>query len=131
VDASALIALADRSDTLHETARRYDRGAGRKAQLFTSLFVLDEVATRLRAAAGAAVAVRAVSAVLESPRFGVLEVDRALFLEALHLLAHYGEHRLSLTDCTSFLVMRRLALTDAFTFDADFARAGFAVHPGR
>ena len=129
LDASALIALADRSDRWHAAAKRFLHDAGQRSRLYTSFFVLDETATRLRSAAGAAAAARAVGAVLASRRCEVLEIDRALVLEALTMLGELHEHRLSLTDCTSFLLMRRLALSDAFTFDAGFVRLGFRMHP--
>jgi predicted nucleic acid-binding protein len=37
---------------------------------------------------------------------------------------------ISFTDATSFAVMETHGLEDAFTFDRDFARVGFTVHPG-
>ena len=36
---------------------------------------------------------------------------------------------LSLVDCVSFEVMRRLAIPTAFAFDRDFERAGFRTLP--
>jgi len=41
----------------------------------------------------------------------------------------YEEQLLSFTDCTSFALMRQRQLLEAFTFDADFHRAGFVVRP--
>lgn len=44
----------------------------------------------------------------------------------------FRKHRglvLSFTDCTSFVVMRHFGITEAFTFDDDFRRAGFTVLP--
>ena len=35
----------------------------------------------------------------------------------------------SYTDCTSFVVMRRLGLHTAIALDADFQREGFALLP--
>jgi predicted nucleic acid-binding protein len=41
------------------------------------------------------------------------------------------ERRLSYTDCTSFVVARRLGLEDVLTLDDDFRIEGFRVTPGR
>ena len=35
----------------------------------------------------------------------------------------------SFTDCTSFVLMRRLAIEEVATLDADFTREGFRVCP--
>lgn len=40
-----------------------------------------------------------------------------------------GRRSLSLVDCVSFEVMRRLAISTAFAFDRDFARVGFQTIP--
>lgn len=50
--------------------------------------------------------------------------------EAVELLARRGKRGLSLVDCTSFVVMRRLGVERAFAFDADFLREGFTLYGG-
>ena len=50
---------------------------------------------------------------------------------AWELFAERGDKPYSVTDCTSFVLMRRLGLATAATLDADFRREGFAVVPGR
>jgi predicted nucleic acid-binding protein len=42
-------------------------------------------------------------------------------------LRHYQDKPWSFTDAVSFEVMRRHRLREAFAFDVDFARAGFAL----
>ena len=50
------------------------------------------------------------------------EAAWALFLER-------PDKSYSFTDCTSFVLMRRLGLQQALTFDRDFRREGFDVLP--
>ncbi|WP_295431562.1 hypothetical protein [uncultured Thiodictyon sp.] len=45
------------------------------------------------------------------------------------MLRNTSRRRLSLVDCSSFQVMRRLAVSEAFTFDKHFSGQGFRV-PG-
>jgi len=52
-------------------------------------------------------------------------VDKALHVEALELLTKRGDKTYSLCDAVSFLVMRKLGLTDALTTDGHFKQEGF------
>jgi len=56
----------------------------------------------------------------------IKENDHKAGVDAL-LAAH--RKKLSLVDCISFHVMRRLDIDTAFTFDGDFEDQGFAVLP--
>ncbi len=62
------------------------------------------------------------------PLVEVIWVGQELHLEARRALLA-SSRGLSLVDWTSFLVMGRLGITRAFTFDADFAAQGFEVIP--
>jgi predicted nucleic acid-binding protein len=42
----------------------------------------------------------------------------------------HADHAYSFTDCSSFVVMRELRLTDALTTDRHFRQAGFQVLVG-
>jgi predicted nucleic acid-binding protein len=56
----------------------------------------------------------------------VVWVDENLARDATERwLRRYRDQPFSLTDATSFEVMRREGLREAFTFDQDFERAGF------
>ncbi len=48
--------------------------------------------------------------------------------EAVELLARRGKRGLSLVDCASFVVMRRLGVEEALAFDPDFPREGFTLY---
>jgi predicted nucleic acid-binding protein len=48
---------------------------------------------------------------------------------AIILLESHAAQRVSFCDCVSFVIMRRLQLTEVFGFDGHFATAGFNVRP--
>ena len=47
------------------------------------------------------------------------------------MLGQRGRRGLSLVDCMSFIVMRKLEVRQAFAFDADFEREGFEMYSPR
>ena len=59
----------------------------------------------------------------------IIWVDEALHVAAREALLGAGRRTVSLGDWTSFLVMRRRGIRQAFTFDPDFGTGGFEVVP--
>ncbi len=87
------------------------------------------MATRVRARAGAGQAVAVARGLLDSRRYELLFVDAELVDEALERMDRFADKRLSLTDCSSFALMDRLALRTAFAFDTDFRNCGYQMLP--
>jgi predicted nucleic acid-binding protein len=52
-------------------------------------------------------------------------IDESLHAMAMNVLLASKRTKLSLVDCTSFLVMRHLDLSTAFAFDRHFDEEGF------
>jgi predicted nucleic acid-binding protein len=131
VDAAAWVALADSSDRLHPPARDYWNAATAAGQRFlTTDYVLDETYTLLRRRPrGLGMAVAIHDTVDTSALIELVAVDEALRREAWDTFTGYRDKVLSFTDCTSFALMHRRGLQRAFTFDADFQRAGYLVVP--
>jgi uncharacterized protein len=129
VDAWAWIALAAVRDQGHPAAvavSRRLRSEGRR--LITSNFVVGESLTRLRLDAGLPAALvpwDALAALVLAGELDVVVVDEGLFAEALDWFRRFDDQLFSLTDCTSFAIMNRLGLSEAFTADRHFASAGF------
>ena len=128
VDTSAILALILRDDRNHTRAAKFLRSHPQVRFVWTEL-ILAEVATRLRAHAGAERAVAVVRELLRSRRYELLLADTEILEAALEQLARFHDHRLSLTDCASFEVIRRLKLDGAFAFDLDFVACGFQMLP--
>lgn len=61
----------------------------------------------------------------------IFYLTRAQQREAWAFFQQYDDKTFSFTDCTSFVLMRRLGLTHVFTFDADFERTGLFVRVPR
>jgi predicted nucleic acid-binding protein len=133
VDTSALVALTDKRDRNHGAARRCFRGLARSRRpLVTSTYVADELITLVRMRLGHPVALVAGAALLESKWCQLVDIDEPLRSRAWELFAEYSDQTFSLTDCTSFALMKSMGLEEAFTFDRrDFGAAGFSVIPVR
>lgn len=56
--------------------------------------------------------------------------DRELLRAALAMMGKFADKRLSMADCLSFVLIERLALDGALTFDGDFAACRFEGYPG-
>jgi uncharacterized protein len=59
----------------------------------------------------------------------LVHVDESLFLDGWSYFQRREDKDYSLTDCISFIVMQRFAITTAFAFDRHFAQAGFVIEP--
>jgi predicted nucleic acid-binding protein len=129
VDTGALLALAVRKDRHHAAAVTFLSRNPQVRFVLTDL-VLAELATRLRARAGAARAVASVRDLLNSRRYEVVFADRAVLGAALEKMEQFADKALSLPDCASFAVMDQLGLSTAFAFDRDFRHCGYRMVPG-
>lgn len=130
VDTSFWIALFDRSDAAHDDVTAFwQELAGRPVRLTTSDYVLDEAYTFLRRHVGLQAAVDLHDAIQASRLIQVAEVRAPIRAAAWDTLVKYQDKVLSFTDCTSFVLMWRMGLTEALTLDADFAQVGFVQAP--
>jgi uncharacterized protein len=133
VDTGGWIAVAVTSDSLHELALNYYLNLiAKRVRLFTSNYILDEAITRIRYDFGHAQACRFCELYEEAEQqqlITTLWVDAPVAKEALETFRKYSDQRFSFTDCTSFPLMQRHALKEAFTFDSHFETLGFLRQP--
>jgi len=129
-DTGAWCALYDRSDVHHVRASTFLRELKeQKVRLITSDYVIDEALTLLRFRAGHREAVEFGKWVLQSPLVKVVRVDENIWRAAWEIFAKYADKAFSFTDCTSFAIMLRLGITNAFAFDHNFEQMGFILLP--
>jgi hypothetical protein len=128
VDTGAFLARHLVRDEHHHDAARGWRGI-REERPLTSNLVLAEAFTLLARWAGGAFAAQRAAAILRSERMEILRPGLADELEAVPLLEKYADQKVSFTDCVSFVLMRKLGIDRAFSFDRHFLAAGFRLWP--
>lgn len=123
VDTSFWVALHQARDAHFPEARVlwYDHDQ----TLITSTLALGETWTFLRRRAGHHIARTFIDLAEQSPRLTIHRVDEATEREAWAWLRRHDERVYSFVDATSFAVMRRVRVFEAFAFDGDFSAAGF------
>lgn len=125
VDTSGILALLSPSDRNHQAAwSLWEELISGDEALGTSSFVLVEAHALLQARFG----LEAVRTMHEEllPLMEVYWVDSAMFAEASSALLVADRRHLSLVDCVSFVLMRRLGLRRAFAWDKHFEEQGFS-----
>jgi predicted nucleic acid-binding protein len=130
VDASAWIALFDKADKYHQQASQELHQVRNQVSLITSDYVLNEALTFLLYKGNKNVAVRCGQWALDATFVDIIHIDESTWLEAWKLFQAYEDKEWAFTDCTSFILMRRYSLWQAFSFDHHFTQAGFQLWPG-
>ena len=127
VDTSAYFALLDADDASHTQARTIsERLIAEGAHLFTTSFVLAETHALLLNRLRQQIATRLLRDMEHSPTTLIWATPRDV-QRAKAIIYQYTDKDFSLTDATSFVVMERLRIPAAFTFDRHFAQYGLTV----
>lgn len=126
VDTSGWYSFIDAKDASHAAVRDHIENAGR---LVTTNYIVDETVTLVARRRGHRAAVQIGSVLRDSEQVQTIWVEPDIEQEAWSLFSARPDKKYSLTDCTSFIVMRRFGLTTVVATDRDFAREGFVVVP--
>ncbi len=128
VDTSAFYALMDADDLNHESAKAaWSEWLYQPARFVCSNYVLLESIALIQRRLGMEAVRRFQEDIV--PICQVHWVTPGLHAAALSTLLAADRRRLSLVDCSSFEIMRRLGLHDVFAFDRHFAEQGFTRLP--
>jgi uncharacterized protein len=127
-DSAFLYALVDRRDSAHAPAVEALRKlVVAQRPVVTSDYVLAEALTLAKARAGSVAALRLLDRLEASDLVGMEWIGPHRFVSAKAFFRKHADRGFSFTDCTSFVVIREMALRDALTTDRHFVEAGFRV----
>lgn len=130
IDTGAYFALAAARDRRHQEAAAINtRLTDEHWRLFTTNFILAETHALLLARAGRSLARKVLSELRASAATTIIRITPSDELEAWGIIDRYDDKNFSFTDATSFVIMERLGVHDAFTFDRNFAQYGFIELP--
>jgi len=122
-DTFFFIALLFENDEAH--ARAQSVAAEVSGRLYTSAWVLTEVADALALPGRRERFLPFLRFLRASPLVTIVPLDQALFDRGAALYDQRRDKAWSLTDCISFVIMQDHDLHDALTGDNHFEQAGF------
>jgi uncharacterized protein len=127
-DTSGFFALMDQTEQNHSRAREIFRALSEAGcQMVLTNFVRAETHALILNRLGHHVADRFIEQLRQSPATTLIHVTEEDEDQALVLIARYRDKDFSITDATSFVVMERLGITHAISFDSDFRQYGLVV----
>lgn len=127
VDTGAWFAFVNRADPDHDAvAELLDSFEGR---LITTSHVFDETVTLCQARLGHGTAALTGQTLLDPDVVDLFRVSASDEQAAWELFLAREDKTYSFTDCTSFVLMRRLAVPRAAALDGHFRQEGFETVP--
>ncbi|MEI9979385.1 MAG: PIN domain-containing protein [Edaphobacter sp.] len=125
-DTGYWIALLNPRDELHNRAQEISATLG-PAQIVTSEWVLTELLNSFaeRGVQLRTIVSRTVTALRSNPGVTVVPQTSASFEDAFQLYQDRSDKGWSVTDCSSFLIMRQYGIGAALTYDRHFEQANF------
>jgi len=122
VDTGAWFASFIRRDPDHTPARQWI--ATNESSLLSTDYILDELFTLLKIRESHSLAIAAGKAFIEEHICQIVSVTPDDFLHAWNIFVQFKDKGWSFTDCTSKVIIERLGISIAFSFDQHFEQFG-------
>ncbi|MBC8230171.1 type II toxin-antitoxin system VapC family toxin [bacterium] len=127
-DTQGWVALSSKRDRFHQQAVMVNKQLiSQHNRFLTTNFVLDETYTLLLRRIGHSEAVKFGEMIRRTPSVEVIHITEAIEARAWELFKQYSDKEFSFTDCTSFVVMQQLGLTETYTNDHHFEQMRFTI----
>jgi predicted nucleic acid-binding protein len=123
-DTFYFLALLNKHDEAHAKALEF---AHLIDKLVTTEWVLTELTDGLASSRHRKMFVQTRQELLADADALIIAFEKQLYDEGIQLYHQRADKQWSLTDCISFVVMKRESITDALTGDHHFEQAGFVA----
>ncbi len=133
IDTSAWISYSLSGQPKHSTIKKIIRRLIKERLIIcTSNDVIDEATSRLIYDTDIKIVKKFIDMIKETTQANILVqlwVDEEIQREAFMLVQKFSEHKLSLTDATSIVLMKRFSIESVISLDSDFKKVGIATLP--
>ncbi|MDY6765279.1 MAG: PIN domain-containing protein [Halobacteria archaeon] len=132
IDTSAFFAWFHPKASRHSDAKKVFEGIVSNSDyrpLYTSRYILSELATLMLRKSGHKDAVKALSSIRQGASFEILSVDSSAFDTACDKFKQYDDQRISFVDHTSAVLCQEHDISHVLSFDSDFRTLGFRLIP--
>ncbi|MEW6187307.1 MAG: PIN domain-containing protein [Thermodesulfobacteriota bacterium] len=119
VDTGAWYAISDTADRHHKKASSFFLDQASKTSLVTTDLILAETWTLLNSHLGRFSAITFWETLRET-RIPILSIDQVDLEAAWRITQVFPDQTFSFVDCTTFVLMERMGIDEAFTFDTHF-----------
>jgi predicted nucleic acid-binding protein len=125
IDKSYFLALVNIRDKYHEAAKT--AAATVEPPFVTSEAVLFEVGNALARPSRRHLGIQVLRQIRADKNIEIVHIDQDMFSETIAFYQSRSDKGWGLTDCASFVIMRRRGLFEALTADKHFEQAGFVA----
>ncbi len=128
LDASGIIALLNKSDSLHVRAKcAFSPFKSPEYRLLTTDLILIEVGNALSDPRFKQSVTTYINSLQTSNKVKIVYTQKTDFDSGLERYSQYADKDWGLVDCISFTTMTQYNCSQAFTHDHHFSQAGFSV----
>ena len=129
IDTGAFLGRYLEKDQYHKKAlKKWKQVEELKHKCVTSNFVLDETFTLLGRWGNYKYAAERANLIYSSQVIDILRPDHNDELAAIEMFRKFSDQKISYTDCISFVLMKKMKIKQAFSFDRHFVAAGFKLY---
>jgi predicted nucleic acid-binding protein len=124
-DTSAIYSFINRADPNHQAVSNIIKS--KKARLVITSYIFNEVVTLVNARLGHKTALAIGNILINAPEIEYISITKNDEAEAWKLFGRRDDKKYSFTDCTSFVIMKRVKITAALALDEHFRQEGFEM----
>lgn len=127
-DTSFLVSFYNRSDKNHKNSRNIAKALEGESILWViSDYIFDEFLTVLMVRMNKRFAAKVGAMILDDPNISLVKIDEEVFRQSWHVFCKNEERAWSFTDSTSYILIKKLAITEAVSFDKHFGEFGIKI----